>query len=172
MREPGFLPAKRMREPGVSLPRWFRARLHRRNASGNPSCIARRCNSAPHSDKTIFPGPIDALRYCQSGCLKGWLIAQFYAPQGTRNLYARLWDAMLEVHNGDPRDKAEASARVSQTFDSAMPLAGGAKETMRRMSYNATGKILVLIALPAYAEYLDIQHDRSALIRTESRCVG
>ena len=116
-------------------------------------------------DQTIFAGPIDTLRYCKSDCLKEWLIAQFFAPQATRNLYARLWDAVLEVHDGDPRTVSEASARVSQIWESAMPLTSSAKETMRRMAYNATGKILALIALPAYADYLDIEHDTEALRR-------
>lgn len=116
-------------------------------------------------DKGIFPGPIDAIRYCQSGCLKGWLIAQFFVPQATRNLYARLWDAVLEVHDGDPRKISEANARVSQIVESAMPLTGSAKETLRRISYNATGKIMTIIALPAYLQYLDIQHDTEALRR-------
>lgn len=116
-------------------------------------------------DKEIFPGPIDALRYCQSHCLQRWLIAQFYAPQATRNLYARLWDAVLEVHNGDPRNMSEASARVSQVVESATPLTDSATEMMRRMAYNVTGKILTIVAFPAYAEYLDIQHDTEALRR-------
>jgi hypothetical protein len=116
-------------------------------------------------DKTIYVGPLDAMHYCPSDCLKGWLMAQFYAPQATRNLYSRLWDPVLEAHDSDPRKTSEAQARVSEVYESAMPLTQSAKETMRRMSYNATGTILTLISLPAYADYLNRQHDTEALRR-------
>ncbi|MEO8673282.1 MAG: hypothetical protein ABI411_18355, partial [Tahibacter sp.] len=116
-------------------------------------------------DRSVFTNPIDAARYCEKDCLKQWLIAQFYTRQATRNLYARLWDAVLVVHNGEPKDMSAANARVSEIVESAMPLTASAKQTLRRMAYNATGEILTVIALPAYAEYINNQHDTEALRR-------
>jgi hypothetical protein len=116
-------------------------------------------------DKTVFAGPVDSMRYCKSDCFKGWLMAQFYVPQATRNLYARLWDCVLDVHNGDPRSTTAAQAHITEIFDSAMPLTKSAAETLHRMSYNASGKVLTLISLPAFADYLNRQHDTEALRR-------
>ena len=110
---------------------------------------------------------MDAYRYCQTQCLKSWLIAQFYEPHATQNLGAKLWDAVLAVHQADPRDLGAFQQRVSELFDEIFPLHHSAKETARRMVYNATGRILLLESLPAYNEYLYRHHDVEGLRRLE-----
>lgn len=115
--------------------------------------------------ESVFPGPIDAWRYCTKACFSNWVIAQLYVPQASRNTAAQLWDARLALHDGDPRDMAALSAAVSQIIDATMPLASSARETARRMSYNMSGKTLVAIATPSYDDYLTFQHDVEALRR-------
>jgi hypothetical protein len=116
-------------------------------------------------DKEMFAGPIDAFRYCQSHCLRGWLIAQLFAPQATRNLFARLWDATLEENDADPRNIADAKAHYAQILASATPLNDSAKEMLRRMTYNLSGKVVTTTAMPDYSDYLYMQHDTEALRR-------
>jgi hypothetical protein len=116
-------------------------------------------------DKTIFSGPIDAMRYCQSKCFTSWLAAQFFERQATRNLGAQVWDALLAVHMAHPRDIPAAQERLSVVFEAISPLTDSGSESIRRMSYNATGRVLMAISFPAYADYLYAQHDVENLRR-------
>ncbi len=119
-------------------------------------------------DKSIFAGPIDAARYCQSKCFASWLMAQFFERRATRNLGARIWDAMLAVHMADPRDIPAAQKHLSEVFEAISPLTDSGSESMRRISYNAVGRVLMSISLPAYSDHLYVQHDVEDLRRMVS----
>jgi hypothetical protein len=115
--------------------------------------------------KSVLANPVDAYRYCDAHCFKMWIIAQFYEPHATQNLGAKLWDAILAVHQADPRNLDALQKRVSELFDEIFPLQESAAETARRMAYNATGRVLVLQSLPAYADYMYRHHDVEGLRR-------
>jgi hypothetical protein len=105
------------------------------------------------------------MRYCESSCFKNWVVAQFLVPQATRNFFAQLWDARLAMYDGDAHDLSAAGARVTHVTDAVLPLADGAKDPLRRIAYNGTGKILVGISVPSFEEYVEVQHDTEALRR-------
>ena len=119
-------------------------------------------------DKSIFAGPIDAARYCQSRCFMSWVMAQFFERQATRNLSAQVWDALLAVHMADPRDIPAAQKRLDEVFEAITPLTESGNESMRRISYNGVGRVLVSISLPAFSDYLYAQHDVEDLRRIVS----
>jgi uncharacterized protein (DUF2267 family) len=115
--------------------------------------------------KTVFANPLDAYRYCKEHCFKDWLMAQCYEPHATQNLGAQLWDAILDVHQADPRDLAPYQKRVSDTFAQMFPLQDSTKETMRRMAYDIAGRVWVMQSLPAYADAMYRHHDVEGLRR-------
>ena len=119
-------------------------------------------------DKSIFPGPIDVARYCKSECFTSWLAAQFFERQATRNLSAQIWDALLAVHVAEPRDIPAARKKLSAVFEAISPITNSGSESMRRISYNGMGRVLVSISLPAYSDYLYFQHDVEDIRRVVS----
>jgi hypothetical protein len=119
-------------------------------------------------DKSIFPGPIDAARYCKSQCFTSWLTAQFFERQATRNLSVKIWDALLAVHMAEPHDIPAAQKKLSAVFEAISPLTDSGSESLRRISYNGVGRVLVSISLPAYADYLYFQHDVEDIRRAVS----
>lgn len=108
---------------------------------------------------------VAAWRDCAKDCLARWARAQLYAPQATRNLEARLRDAILAVYVAAPRDLPGARERVSKFIEEIEPFPAAQKDLLQRVSYNLMGRSWVVMGQRDYDKHLHVQQDVEGLRR-------
>jgi len=100
-----------------------------------------------------------------SGCVKTMFMRAAYAPQSTRNLLAATYQEIATVFRAEPRDYDQAQKQSAAAINALHPALGQGDFTDFFRYGDATGRILVAIAIPAYGRHLEPRHDVEALRR-------
>jgi hypothetical protein len=117
-------------------------------------------HSAMAGEHRLFVAAVDdAMNFSNHQDFNGWVQALAmrltFAPQASANRHAELMQLSAEVMSTPPTERASASARLSEVYQLLAPPLDDARALPGYFAHNATGKILLSIAAPAFLRYSD-----------------